>query len=124
MKNQKLAEAFKKVLSKLNKFTLKIRSSKASSENEKEKVRAGSLQSVAYRLVGGKISWVLPLFEDLSLHLQRAGLKTGFRVYISLTFFSTLIIALATFVAVPCLLVFLFDVPIFPAFLFGLGGSL
>ncbi|MEM3703078.1 MAG: type II secretion system F family protein [Candidatus Bathyarchaeia archaeon] len=128
MKNQKLAEGFKRVyrgfLSKLNQFTSKIRSSKASSESESEKIRAGGLQSVAYRLMGGKISRVLPLFEDLSLYLQRAGLKTGFRVYISLTVFSTILIAFFTFVTVPCLLVFMFGVPIFPAFLFGLGGSL
>lgn len=128
MKKQELAEAFQKVcnrfLSKLKKFTPKIRSSKVSSESESEKFRGGSLQSVAYRLVGGKISRFLPLFEDLSLHLQRAGLKTGFRVYISLIVFSTFLIALATFVVVPCLLVFTFGLPIFPAFLFGLGGSL
>ncbi|MBS7620660.1 type II secretion system F family protein [Candidatus Bathyarchaeota archaeon] len=115
MKSPKIAEAFKK-------FLLKIRFTKTSKGSEKFK--AGILQSVAYRLVGGRISRILPLFEDLSLHLQRAGLKTGFRVYISLIVFSTLIIALATFVAVPCLLVFMFGIPIFPAFLFGLGGSL
>ncbi|MBS7635859.1 type II secretion system F family protein [Candidatus Bathyarchaeota archaeon] len=115
MKSPKITEAFKK-------FLLKIRFTKTSKGSEKFK--AGILQSVAYRLVGGRISRILPLFEDLSLHLQRAGLKTGFRVYISLVVFSTLIIALATFVAVPCLLVFMFGIPIFPAFLFGLGGSL
>ncbi|MEM1563346.1 MAG: type II secretion system F family protein [Candidatus Bathyarchaeia archaeon] len=128
MKKQKIAEAFKRayrdILTKLNHFSSKIRSTKVSSEDESEKFRAVSLQSIAYRLVGTKISRVLPLFEDLSLHLQRAGLKTGFRVYISLTVFSTILIAVATFVAVPCLLVFMFDVPLFPAFLFGLGGSL
>ncbi|MEM3579945.1 MAG: type II secretion system F family protein [Candidatus Bathyarchaeia archaeon] len=117
MKSPKIAEAFKKFLSK-------IRSTKAQKESESEKFKTGSFQSVAYRLVGGKISRILPLFEDLSLHLQRAGLKTGFRVYISLTVFSTLTIALATFVVVPCLLIFMFDVPLFPAFLFALGGSL
>jgi len=128
MKKQKLTEAFKKfytkLLSKLKKPTLKICSSKDQSEGESGKFRAWSLQSIAYRLVGGKISRILPLFEDLSLHLQRAGLKTGFRVYVSLTVFSTFIISIATFLAVPCLLVFMFDVPVFPAFLFGLGGSL
>ncbi|MEM3788474.1 MAG: type II secretion system F family protein [Candidatus Bathyarchaeia archaeon] len=128
MKNQKLAEAFKKVyrdcLSKLKQFTSKTCFSKTSNESESEKPKARGIQSVAYRLVGSKINCLLPLFGDLSLHLQRAGLKTGFRVYISLTVFSTLLIALVTFFAVPCLLVFMFNVPIFPAFLFGLGGSL
>ena len=128
MKSQRIAEAFKRAyevfLSKLSGFTSKVLPKKVASEGENEKFKAGSLPSVAYRLVGGKITRVLPLFEDLSLHLQRAGLKTGFRVYISLTVFSTLLIALTTLVAVPCLLVFTFDVPLFPAILFGLGGSL
>ncbi len=124
MKNKNLAEAFKKVLLKLNQFTSKIRSSEVSGANGRRKIRTGSLQSVTYGIVGGKISRILPLFEDLSLHLQRAGLKIGFRVYISLTVFSTFIIAIATFMLVPCLLIFMFDVPFFPAFLFGFGGGL
>ncbi|MEM3874498.1 MAG: type II secretion system F family protein [Candidatus Bathyarchaeia archaeon] len=127
MKKQKIAEAFKRVyngfLLKLNRLFPKMRH-KTPNDGESEKFKAGSLQSVAYRLVGGKIGYFLPLFEDLNLHLQRAGLKTSFRVYISLTVFSTLLIALATFLVVPCLLVFMFDAPIFPAFLFGFGGSL
>ncbi|MEM2387174.1 MAG: type II secretion system F family protein [Candidatus Bathyarchaeia archaeon] len=116
MKSQRIAEVFKKFLSR-------IRSSDTS-RAEGEKFKTGSFQSVAYRLVGDKISCILPLFEDLSLHLQRAGLKTGFRVYISLTIFSTLIIALAAVVVVSWLLVFMFGFPLFPAFLLGLGGSL
>ncbi|MEM2937511.1 MAG: hypothetical protein QXJ63_03085, partial [Candidatus Bathyarchaeia archaeon] len=47
------------------------------------------LQSLAYRLIGSKISRFLPLFQDLDLHLERAGLKTNFRVYVSLTLFFT-----------------------------------
>ncbi|MEM2987404.1 MAG: type II secretion system F family protein [Candidatus Bathyarchaeia archaeon] len=123
MKN-KLAKAFKKVLLKLNQFASKIRSSEASGESEGGKIRTGSLQSATFRIVGDKISRFLPLFEDLSLHLQRAGLKISFKVYISLAVFSSFLISLVTFMVIPCLLVFMFDVPFFPAFLFGLGGSL
>jgi flagellar protein FlaJ len=128
MKKQKISEAFERVrrslLLKLNKLKSKASPKKASKEGESEKPKAWSFQSIAYRLFGSKISRVLPLFQDLSLHLQRAGLKTGFRVYISLTVFSTLLIALAVLVSVPCLLIFMFNVPVFPAFLFGLGGGL
>ncbi|MGC8997889.1 MAG: type II secretion system F family protein [Candidatus Bathyarchaeia archaeon] len=128
MKSQKITKALKRAyegfLLKLNRLSPKVHSKKVASECEGEKFKVGRLQSFAYRMVGRKIGRVLPLFEDLSLHLQKASLKTGFRVYISLTVFSTMLIALATFIAVPCLLVFLFGVSIFPALLFGLGGSL
>jgi len=128
MKKQKISEKFEKVrqsfLLRLNKLKSKAPSKKASKEGENEKLKAWSVQSIAYRLFGSKIGRVLPLFQDLSLHLQRAGLKTGFRVYISLTVFSTLLIALTVLVSVPCLLIFMFNLPVFPAFLFGLGGGL
>jgi pilus assembly protein TadC len=82
------------------------------------------LQSLAYRLVGGKIGRFLPFFQDLDLHLGRAGLKTNFRVYVSLTLFSTVLAALMTLIFVPPLLFYLFHIPLFSAVLFGLGGAL
>jgi flagellar protein FlaJ len=131
MKKAKFTEGFKKaynsLLSRLNTLLLKIRIKKTLFGAEKSfgaKLNVESPSSLAYRLVGGKIGRFLPLFQDLSGHLQRAGLKTNFRVYVSLTFFSTLLIAIAVFVFIPCLLVFAFQVPVFPALLFGFGGSL
>jgi flagellar protein FlaJ len=95
---------------------------------DKEKTEAswdiGGLFSVAYKLLGGRIGSILPLFEDLGAHLQRAGLKTSFRAYVCLTVFSTVMVALAAFACIPCVLVFVFHLPVFSAFLFGLGGSL
>ncbi len=71
-----------------------------------------------------EIGRFLTLFQDLDLHLHRAGLKTDFRVYLSLAFLSTAIIALATFVSVPLIFLFVFHSSMFSAVLFGLGSSL
>ncbi len=131
MKREELFETFKRIykglLLRLSRFRSKVRPEKASSkggDSGSSKFRVGSPHSLAYRLLGGKINRVLPLFQDLDLHLQRAGLKTNFRVYISLTVFLTILIAFVTLVSIPCLLVFAFNIPVFSAVLFGFGGSL
>lgn len=131
MKKEKIFEAFKRtckgLLLRLNRFSSKALPEKASSKGREwgsSKFRVGSLQSLAYKLIGGKVSRVLPLFQDLDVYLQKADLKTNFRVYISLTVFFTILISLVTLVSIPCLLVFAFNIPVFPAVLFGFGGSL
>jgi len=126
MKSNKFSEAFKQAcenfLSKFKRSFSKEKNEKASLEEPKRALERP--QSLAYRLIGGKINRFLPLFQDLDLHLQRAGLKTDFRVYLSLAFFSTVIIASVTFVFVPIILFFIFNLPLFSAVLFGLGGGL
>lgn len=82
------------------------------------------IKTTAYQLIGEKIGRFLPLFEDLDLSLQRSGLKVNFKVYVSLTAFSTILVSLAVLAIVPCLLFFTIMVPLLPAILFGLGGSL
>ncbi|MEM2280557.1 MAG: type II secretion system F family protein [Candidatus Bathyarchaeia archaeon] len=129
MRKDKLSETVKKlyesVLSRFKRPRSKIGEKKASAERDGfAESKAGSLFSTAYRLMGGRIGFFLPLFQDLSIHLQRAGIKTNFRAYVSLTVLSTALIASATFVCTLCVLFFAFQMPILPAFLFGLGGSL
>ena len=130
MKKAKISETFKtlynNLLSQLKKFSPKVSAGKSSIESGSHgaEFKAENFSSIAYRLVGGKIGPILPLFQDLSVHLQRAGIKTNFRVYVSLTVFSTALAALAALVCIPCVLFFVFNVPIFPALLFGVGGSL
>ncbi|MEM3641681.1 MAG: type II secretion system F family protein [Candidatus Bathyarchaeia archaeon] len=102
---------------------MKIKRGNALQEKSGLKV-AERLQSLAYRLVGSKINRFLPLFQDLDLHLEKAGLKTNFRVYVSLMLFSTVFVALMTLVFVPPMLFYVFHVPLFSALLFGLGGGL
>jgi len=79
---------------------------------------------MAYQLIRRKTDRVLPLFRDLDSILQRSGLKISCRDYISLAIFATILISLASLSAIPCLLIFAFNVPFVPAFLFGVGGSL
>jgi len=126
MKTNKFSEAFKQayenLLSKFKHSFSKGKNEKASREEPKRALEKP--QYLAYRLIGGKINRFLPLFQDLDLHLQRAGLKTDFRVYLSLAFFSTVIIASVTFVFVPIILFFVFNLPLFSAVLFGLGSGL
>jgi len=80
--------------------------------------------SIAYQLLGEKTDRVLPLFEGLDLKLQKSGLKIGFKVYLSLALFTTILVSLATLIIVPCLAFFIFNVPFLSAMLFGVGGSL
>jgi flagellar protein FlaJ len=80
--------------------------------------------SLAYQLIGEKTDRVLPFFEDLDLNLQKAGLKVNFKAYLSLTFFASILISFAALIFIPCLLAFAFNIPFFPAVLFGVGGGL
>ena len=118
MKKSKIPERIKR-LSKYFK-------TKFNPKNPKETFRLALEKPhyMAYQLIRRKIDRVLPLFRDLDSILQRSGLKISCRDYISLAIFATILISLASLSAIPCLLIFAFNVPFVPAFLFGVGGSL
>ena len=80
--------------------------------------------SIAYQLIGEKTGRFLPLFRDMDLNLQRSRVKISFKAYVSLTILATILISLATLTLIPCLLAFIFNIPFYPAVLFGVGGSL
>lgn len=80
--------------------------------------------SGAYQLIGEQTRLILPLFRDLDVNLQRAGLKINFGAYVSLTVLTTITASLLTLIFIPCLLTLILNVPFFPAILFGVGGSL
>ena len=82
------------------------------------------MKAAAFELIGEKIKRLFPIFEDLDLNLQRSGLKTNFKAYVSLTVFCSILASLAMFIVVPCFTFFALNVPLLAAFLFGLGGSL
>jgi len=90
----------------------------------KSTVSRGKSHSLAYRLIGGKTNRALPLFRDLDLSLQKAGLRINFKAYVNLTIFSTILISFIMLVSIPCLLVLVFHIPTLPAVFFGVGGSL
>lgn len=83
-----------------------------------------SPQSIAYNLIGNRTSWFLPLFKDLDVKLHKSGLKVNFKVYVSLTIFATALVCVATLALIPCLLFLVFNLPILPSVLFGVGGGL
>ena len=91
---------------------------------QEAKLSFESTQLIAYQLVGERTDRIIPLFQDLNLKLQRAGLKVNFRTYISLTVFVTMLVSLVTLISVPIVTFFAFQVPLFPAILFGIGTSL
>lgn len=91
---------------------------------EKPIVVSKGFRSFTYRIIGEKMGRILPLFRDLDLNLQKAGLKVNFKAYVSLTIFATFLTALTVLVFIPCVVVFAFNIPVLPAILFGVGGSL
>lgn len=80
--------------------------------------------STAYQLIGERTERVLPLFRDLDVNLQRAGLKVGFKAYVSLTLLATILVSFTTVALIPSLLFFAFRVPLLPSLMFGIGGGL
>jgi flagellar protein FlaJ len=91
---------------------------------KKFKASFESLEFTAYNLIGNRTAWALPLFKDLEVKLHKSGLKVNFKAYVSLTIFSTAMICASTLALVPCLLFLVFNLPLLPAVLFGVGGSL
>jgi flagellar protein FlaJ len=79
---------------------------------------------MAYQLIGERTERALPLFRDLDSNLQRAGLKVGFKAYVSLALFATIIVSFATVAVIPPMLIFAFRIPLSSAIMFGVGGSL
>lgn len=118
MKNRKIRQRVKRFFNGL-KERLKP---KASPETFKFALKKP--HSLAYQLIGEKTDRVLPLFEDLGLNLQKAELKVNFKAYLSLTLFATILISVTSLIFIPCLLAFVFNIPFFPAVLFGVGGGL
>ena len=81
-------------------------------------------EATAFEVIGDRARRLLPIFKGLDSNLQRSGMKVSFRAYVSLTVFCSMLASLAVLAIVPVLTYFAFEVPLFPAFLFGFGGSL
>jgi flagellar protein FlaJ len=92
--------------------------------HEKIRFELGKPHLIAYQLIGGKTERILPLFEDLDQNLRKSGLKVNFKAYVSLTVFASLLISFVIFAIIPFPLIFALGIPLFPAFLFGIGGGL
>ena len=117
MKNRKIRQRVKR-------FFNSIKRPKPRASPETFKFALKKPHSLAYQLIGEKTDRVLPLFEDLGLNLQKAGLKVNFKAYLSLALFATILTSVTSLIFIPCLLAFVFNIPFFPAVLFGVGGGL
>ncbi|MGD0159652.1 MAG: type II secretion system F family protein [Candidatus Bathyarchaeia archaeon] len=128
MKNNRPLERIRAFCSRLRtRFKLsfgKSAEAKRDVAQEKPGFSLESPQSIAYGLLGNRTGWVLPLFKDLDVNLRKSGLKVNFKVYVSLTIFATLLVCAATLALIPCLLFLVFNLPLLPAVLFGVGGCL
>jgi len=91
-----------------------------------ESFRLGTMkpQVFAYQLVGGRSSWVFPLFNDLEGNLKNSGMKTNFKAYVSTAILGSLLISTLVMFVVTSLLFFIFDLSLLLSILFGVGLSL
>jgi archaellum biogenesis protein FlaJ (TadC family) len=109
---------FKKIFGSKGRKTSKTQPSPTKPKNELD----GPV-SFAYKLIGDKTARFMPLFKDLDTSLQRSGLKTNFKAYVSLTILASLLITLSVGV-VASLLFVMFRVPLGSSLLFGVGAAL
>jgi len=90
------------------------------------KISRGSAkpQVIAYRVLGEQITRLLPLFRDVDLNLQRAGLRISFRGYVSLAVLATLLASVSTLVIITFIALLPLHLSVFSSLLFGVGATL
>lgn len=121
---EKIKAFFARLRTRLLRSFSKPGEAKPKVSEKKLKTPFESPQFIAYNLIGSKTAWVLPLFKDLDVRLRKSGLKINFKAYVSLTVFVTALICATALTLIPCLLSPVFNLPLLPAVLFGVGGSL
>jgi flagellar protein FlaJ len=121
---QKLRKLYGRVKAKLSLPSLKPSKHKEKTNQEKPKTIFEKPQSIAYQILGERTAHFLPLFKGLDLNLQKSGVKINFKAYVSLTVLATIFVSGAVLTFIPLLAFFAFNVPLLPAILFGVGGSL
>jgi flagellar protein FlaJ len=81
-------------------------------------------QAMAYQLIGEKTAPLLPIFRDVDVNLEESELRIGFKAYVNLAIFTSLLVSFSTLISVPLMLTILFNLPFTPSLYFGLGGAL
>jgi len=113
---------FKKLGTRLRK-ALKPSKREAKQSSVKPKNELEGPVSFAFKLIGDKTERFMPLFKDLDQNLQRSGLRTNFKAYVSLTVLASLVVTLSVGVVASVLFV-AFRVPFGSSLLFGVGAAL
>lgn len=127
MSKSKVRESFTRVLQRLkNAFRPLLSLSLKRLSKRFGKAESGSTKShvFAYRVLGHKISGLLPLFKDVDVNLQRSRMGVSFRGYVSLAVLGTMLASLSTLVFVMLFAVVLFHLSVFSSVLFGVGATL
>lgn len=79
--------------------------------------------TIAYNLIGERLGSILPHFRDLQMSLLRARIMISFKAYVSLMILTSGIVFAASSVSIILGLFWLMRIPLFPSFLFGIGGG-
>jgi len=116
-KLRKILERLKTAPHSLKSLTDRFESKKANEDSTKPQI-------FAYRLLGEKTVRLLPLFKDMDINLQKSGMKTSFKGYVSLTILATIIAASSVLVIVPITALFLLHLPLFLSLLYTVGALL
>ncbi len=81
-------------------------------------------QIFAYNLLGEKTARLQPLFKDMDVNLQKAGMKTSFKGYVSLTLLSTTLAVGSASVTVLITAILLLHLSLFLSILYTIGALL
>jgi flagellar protein FlaJ len=121
---EKLKAFTKRLKTKLQKPTANISKPKSSSLPQETKMGLEKPLSMAYQVMGNKTTRFTPLFQDLEETLQKSGLRINFKAYVSLTVLASLLVTSVIAVVAPVLMLFVFNMSLDSALLFGFGGAL
>jgi len=127
MSKSKVRESFTRVLQRLKKAFRPLLSLSLKRLNKGfGKAEGGSTKPhvFAYRVLGHRISGLLPLFRDVDVNLQRSRMGVSFRGYVSLAVLGTMFASLLTLVFVTLFATVLFRLSVFSSMLFGVGATL
>lgn len=81
-------------------------------------------QVFAYQLIGERIVSLLPLFEDMRTSYRKAGIKIGFKAYVSFAILVFMVVSVSSLILIPSILFFILRFSLLSSLLFGVGGSL
>lgn len=123
MKISRLSKIIRKLLTTIE-SRIKLPHTRRMAAFPRPKISFENPEITAYRIIGSRANRFLPLFKDLESSLKKTALKISFKAYVSLTVLATLLLSIAILVLVPCLLFFVFNIPLLPAIMFGIGASL
>ena len=127
MSKSKVRESFTRVLQRLKKAFRPLLSLSLKRLNKGfGKAEGGSTKPhvFAYRVLGHRISGLLPLFRDVDVNLQRSRMGVSFRGYVSLAVLGTMLASFSTLVFVTLFAIVLFRLSVFSSMLFGIGATL